>query len=206
MSGHTMRQSAVSFMRHSIAVHNEAAARSGPNDLESVYLCEAYADASLSDRGFSMVHDARDTLQGLQPTPDIVLTSPLTRAIQTAIAMFEGTGIPIVVLPEIREAYGRFPCDRHQDKPELVNKFDGVVDLSLMEDMDTMWNADCREDMTHLANRAAKFLDSVLRRGDGHVFVVSHGVFMEVVIHQLLQGYPGYDEKHRVQNCEVHSF
>lgn len=48
---------------------------------------------SLSHRGHALVRGVRQTMAGLSPTPDVVLVSPLTRAIQTAIAMFEGTGV-----------------------------------------------------------------------------------------------------------------
>ncbi|CAN0556279.1 unnamed protein product, partial [Ectocarpus sp. 8 AP-2014] len=38
---------------------------------------------------------------------------------------------PIVAVPEAREAYGRFPCDRHRDKSELELMFGDSVDFSL---------------------------------------------------------------------------
>lgn len=42
--------------------------------------------------------------------------------------------IRIFVLPEVREAYGRFPCDRHRDKRELEGVFGNAVDFSLCTD------------------------------------------------------------------------
>ena len=45
--------------------------------------------------------------------------------------------------------------------------------------------------MSQLNNRVSRFLESVLERGEEHVFVVSHGVFMEAAIQQLTFGYPG---------------
>lgn len=55
---------------------------------------------------------------------------------------------------------------------------------------DTLWSADSREEMTHLNNRVAGFLNGALRREEGHVFVVSHGVFMETAIRQITSAYP----------------
>ncbi|CAM9877137.1 unnamed protein product [Ascophyllum nodosum] len=192
-------------MRHSIAVHNEAASMV-PDAMASVYLNEAFADSSLSHAGYSFVRRARQALVGLSPPPDVVFCSPLTRAIQTAVIMFEGTGIPIVALPEVREAYGRFPCDRHKDKRDLEAKFGDAVDFRLCTDKDTLWTADCREDMSHLSKRVAAFLDGVLRREEGHVFVVSHGVFMETAVRHITAAYPQYHTNNRVHNCEVHTF
>lgn len=40
----------------------------------------------------------------------------------------------IVAMPDVREAYGRFPCDRHRDKKELLHMYGDSVDFSLCED------------------------------------------------------------------------
>ncbi|CAM9608223.1 unnamed protein product [Ectocarpus sp. 12 AP-2014] len=195
----------VSFMRHSIATHNEAAAASA-DAMGSVYLSEAYADSSLSSRGHALVRRARQSMLGLSPAPSVVLCSPLTRAVQTAIAMFGGSGIPIVAVPEAREAYGRFPCDRHRDKSELELMFGDSVDFSLCPVQDMAWSPHHREEMSQLDRRVAGFVDGLLRREDGHVFVVSHGVFIETALRQLAHAYPGHIGKNRVHNCDVHSF
>eukprot|EP00752_Nemacystus_decipiens_P010460 g9319.t1 len=195
----------LSFMRHSIATHNEAAATSA-DAMGSVYLSEAYADSSLSSRGHALVRRARQSMLGLSPAPSVVLCSPLTRAIQTAIAMFGGTGVRIVAVPEAREAYGRFPCDRHRDRSELELMFGDAVDFSLCGAKDTVWSPHHREEMSQLDGRVANFVDGVLRRETGHVFVVSHGVFIEAALRQLAFAHPGHSSKGRVHNCDVHSF
>ncbi|CAM9584461.1 unnamed protein product, partial [Scytosiphon promiscuus] len=199
----------VSFMRHSIATHNEAASASA-DAMGSVYLSEAYADSSLSPRGHALVRRARQSMLGLSPTPSIVLCSPLTRAIQTAIAMFGGTGVRIVAVPDVREAHGRFPCDRHRDRSELEHMFGDCVDFSLCEAEDKVWSPVHREEMSHLDDRVARFVDSVLQgrmsaTGE-HVFVVSHGVFIETALRQLTYAHSGHSGKSRVHNCDVHSF
>eukprot|EP00903_Cladosiphon_okamuranus_P011641 g10949.t1 len=195
----------LSFMRHSIATHNEAAAASA-DAMGSVYLSEAYADSSLSSRGHALVRRARQSMLGLSPTPSVVLCSPLTRAIQTAIAMFGGTGVRIVAVPDVREAHGRFPCDRHRDRSELEHMFGDTVDFSLCGAKDTVWSPHHREEMPQLDNRVANFVDGVLRKEEGHVFVVSHGVFIEAALRQLAYAYPGHSGNNRVHNCDVHSF
>lgn len=42
-----------------------------------------------------------------------------------------GIQIPIMAVPEVREAYGRFPCDRHRDRSELELMFGEYVDFSM---------------------------------------------------------------------------
>lgn len=198
----------LSLMRHSIAIHNEAAG-TNPDPMTSVYLNERYADSSLSERGHALVKSTRAAMAGLTPAPDMVLCSPLTRTIQTAIGMFEGTGTRIVAISEVREAYGRFPCDRHKSKRNLQRLFGDSVDFSLCDDTDTTWTSDHREDMSHLNHRAARFVERVILRrwqGDGHIFVVSHGVFMEAAIRYITSNFSEHSKTRRVHNCEVHSF
>ena len=56
---------------------------------------------------------------------------------------------------------------------------------------DTVWSPHHREEMPQLDNRVARFVEGVLSREAGHVFVVSHGVFIETALRQLAGGYPG---------------
>lgn len=54
-----------------------------------------------------------------------------------------------------------------------------------------MWSPHHREQMAHLDNRVARFVEGVLRQqGEeaAHAFVVSHGVFIESVLRQLAHG------------------
>lgn len=58
-----------------------------------------------------------------------------------------------------------------------------------------MWSPVHREEMSHLDDRVARFVDSVLQgrlaaTGE-HVFVVSHGVFIEAALRQLAYAHPG---------------
>lgn len=38
-----------------------------------------------------------------------------------------------MAVPEVREAYGRFPCDRHRDRSDLELMFGDTVDFSLCD-------------------------------------------------------------------------
>ena len=61
--------------------------------------------------------------------------------------------------------------------------------LSLAQD--TVWSPHHREEMSQLDSRVGNFVEGVLRREAGHVFVVSHGVFIEAALRQLAYAYPG---------------
>lgn len=59
------------------------------------------------------------------PMPQVVLTSPLTRALQTATGAFEGLGIKVEVLPDLRERLTE-SCDVGRPTDELRRDFPNV--------------------------------------------------------------------------------
>jgi len=61
----------------------------------------------------------------LRPSPEVVLVSPLTRALQTAGGAFEGVDVPVEVLPEMREHLTK-SCDVGRPARELVEEFPTV--------------------------------------------------------------------------------
>lgn len=68
----------------------------------------------------------------MSPMPEVVLTSPLTRALQTALGSFEGTGVPLEVLPDLREHLTE-SCDVGRPVRNLVADFPSVSFSTLVE-------------------------------------------------------------------------
>src|SRR5690348_7655742 len=62
-------------------------------------------DPPLSKVGHAQVRDVRERLDrdGFFAPIELVITSPLTRAIQTCMGLFEGRNIPIIVTPLLSE-------------------------------------------------------------------------------------------------------
>ena len=106
----------VHFVRHGQGIHNEAADRKGCGctchvDGDScVYVDEAILDARLTELGVSQA-------KGLLPlsTPlelDLVVVSPLNRAIQTALHGFSSCSAPFLAHEDCREQMGQHICDK----------------------------------------------------------------------------------------------
>lgn len=72
----------------------------------------------------------------LNPVPEVVLVSPLTRALQTAVGSFAGTGIPIEVLPNLREHLTE-SCDIGRTTRELRAEFPTVNFTALLNPPNT---------------------------------------------------------------------
>uniref|UniRef100_A0A7S2VAL3 Phosphoglycerate mutase (2,3-diphosphoglycerate-dependent) n=1 Tax=Entomoneis paludosa TaxID=265537 RepID=A0A7S2VAL3_9STRA len=70
-----------------------------------------------------------------------------------------------------------------------------------MTEKDELWNERQRETLVNIESRAASFLRKVCRLQENSIVVVSHGVFLEVLLHkfdpQALAG------NRRVHNCDA---
>ena len=80
-----------------------------------------HIDAPLTELGHSQAAAARDVVAAM-PRPDLVLSSPLTRAIQTTMGIFGGTGVPVEVTCRHREHLGH-SCDIGRSPKALTAEF-----------------------------------------------------------------------------------
>src|SRR4051812_4510435 len=60
-----------------------------------------HIDAPLTELGHAQVEDARRAMEGVPV--DLVIVSPLTRALQTALGVFRGKDVPVLVTCKHRE-------------------------------------------------------------------------------------------------------
>lgn len=149
-------------------------------------------DAPLTDLGRRQAIEAREKVRELGIRS--VITSPLTRALQTAQLMFEGM-VPIKVMDGHRELLlhscdvGRSPAQLSREFPEL--KFDHLKD--------TWWHQDgtnivSREPEDAFKARIARFVRSLDTIPERPLAVIGHGnAFYEILGHKLA-------------NCEVHQY
>ncbi|ONH90828.1 hypothetical protein PRUPE_8G076400 [Prunus persica] len=124
---------------------------------------------------------------GLSKRIELVITSPLLRALQTAVGVFGGEGYtdrmdilplmvanagyserpsisslncpPIIAIELCREHLGVHPCDNRRSISDYQFLFP-AVDFSLIEsDEDILWKANVRELKEEVAARGLKFLN-----------------------------------------------
>lgn len=141
-----------------------------------------HIDARLSDLGLSQVEEARERLAA---TPvDLVVVSPLTRALQTAQGIFGDRSIPMHVTCLHRERLesscdvGRSPLHLATDFPHLA--FDHLTD--------PWWHAPAGHDGPFAQEPEDVFLDRVDRfrewvasRPEPRVAVIGHGTFFRAL-------------------------
>ncbi|XP_016719654.2 phosphoglycerate mutase-like protein 1 isoform X6 [Gossypium hirsutum] len=188
-----------------------------------------YADPELSPLGWQQVREQRKDLSasGLLERIELVVTSPLTRTLQTSVGIFgsplkdentvgngyqNGIKTPIFNHPPIiaselcreRLSKGRSRGTISQCRSRFPQ-----VDFSLIErEDDILWEADERESNESVAAKGIKFIKWLLARKEKEIAVVSHGVFLQQTLIALKNEFDSSIEKEFLTpfgNCEIRS-
>ncbi|KAG2267745.1 hypothetical protein Bca52824_062300 [Brassica carinata] len=219
----TLRLSSPNFrtlhlVRHAQGIHNVAIEKG-----ELPRLSGELLDACLSPTGVQQVAERRKeiTESGLLNTVQLVITSPLRRAMQTSVGIFRGredmnqsdifqkvkNSPPILALEICRERMGLYPCDKRESIGTHRTYF-SEIDFSMIEsDEDVLWQAE-REDMEEVSARGLHFLKWLWERPEEDIAVVSHGIFLQQTLRALHEkvGTPLGDHLlKRFANCELRS-
>ncbi len=138
-----------------------------------------HIDARLTEVGHLQVASARQLMANM-PRPDLVISTPLTRALQTTLGIFGDTGVPVEVNGHHREHLESF-CDLGRSPAELAAEFPGLVFDHLDE---TWWHngpVDHRglpvEPHAVFADRVESFSHWLAEHPSAVVAVVGHGAF-----------------------------
>ncbi|CAK7347309.1 unnamed protein product [Dovyalis caffra] len=186
------------LVRHAEGIHNVA----GEKDHDALSAPE-YFDAHLSPSGWQQTGNLRKHVHAsaLLKRIDLVITSPLSRAMQTATEVFgseghingskeanlDDNGIsslnfpPIVAVELCRERLGVHPCDKRRTISENRSRFP-TIDFSLAN---ILWTADARETDEEIAARGLKFMSWLWTRPEKEIAVVTHHRFLQHTLNAL---------------------
>lgn len=165
----------VHLLRHAQSTFNEVYAEGDPDPM--------LFDASLSALGHEQVTEARATFKDLRF--DVIIVSPLTRALQTATGIFGDHDVPMQVEALHRE-YLENSCDVGRHPRALSDKFPSLN----FDHLDEVWWYRESEDHNHVESpvivqepmynffdRVEAFRASLLVRPEDSVLVVGHATF-----------------------------
>ncbi len=152
-----------------------------------------HVDARLTELGQRQALEARAAMAALGPV-DLVVSSPLTRAIQTSLGIFGGTGTKLEVTCRHREHLTHM-CDIGRSPRDLAADFPDVA----FDHLDDPWWHDGpldhrgvpEEPEALFLRRVAEFSAWIAAHPAGRVAVVGHGSFF-----RTLAGRP-------FANCEI---
>lgn len=151
-------------------------------------------DARLSVDGRRQAEEARERLAAFEA--DLVVTTPLTRAIETASALFQGRA-PILVEPLHRE-WQYNSCDVGRPASVLAAEFPGLRFDHLPEKWwhlgEKDWRGVAVEPKELFLKRVASFAEWLDGRSEQRVVVVGHSTFF------------AYLAGVQLANCELHEW
>lgn len=140
-----------------------------------------HIDALLTERGLAQVAAAREPLQGVHF--DLVVTSPLTRAIQTTVGLFaDHPANPEILVEVLHRECQESSCDVGRAASLIAAEF---PDMRVDHLPETWWYADGEpnergfhvEPRAIFDQRVAAFRDWLAARPERTIAVVGHGTF-----------------------------
>ena len=140
----------------------------------------AWKDARLTELGREQASSLRPTM--LQHRLDVVLVSPLSRAIQTGLLAIPYRQ-PFVVEDDVRERIGVHQCDMRRSRAEIKADFPEVDVTPLATEEDDKWTTE-REPMEDLVARAARVLHKLKSRPETHIGIVTHNDFLTALLYE----------------------
>jgi broad specificity phosphatase PhoE len=174
----------VYLIRHGQSTFNAAFEASGVDPM--------HFDARVSEKGAGQIAQARQA--ALDLGVDLVVASPLTRALQTATGLFGGAPVPLIV-SKIHVERLEHSCDVGRTPTMLSDEFPSL-DFSHLED--SWWHLGDKgeggfavEPELVFMDRVTAFSQWISSRPEPTVAVVGHGEFF-----QRLTG-------RYMENCEI---
>ncbi|KAL7473583.1 hypothetical protein ACHAXS_014135 [Conticribra weissflogii] len=178
------------------------------------------------ERAESAMDSDGDERQGNLPI-ELIVTSPLTRCLQTASHIFPSyfqahssdennimldessqhyvlnKDCKICCHGDIREAYGMHYPDKRSPLSKVKSKYPTIAYHPAITEHDTDWQPHTRETRHDVTERARKFFHWLLHQPHDNIAVVSHGVWIECALREYCPEVLDFGNK-RVYNCEVY--
>lgn len=195
----------VMWVRHAQGIHNAAELALGKAEWESVECRkDAYFDANLNEIGVEQSKVLQFALNGPLTTRalkvDLIIVSPLSRAIETAQIAFESVwnDVPVVAVELARERFGKNICDKRRPVSELKRLFPRVDFDSCMDgEHDALHDAEVRESPEQVAERVKRLMHWIMQLPYDSIAVVGHSDYMSHA--SVVAGFP----HHWPANCEL---
>ena len=195
----------VHFVRHGQGFHNMIADKyreagreweQYKSDDRNPYVAREVYDAPLTQVGREQAEELRGRSEKLVPAVEVVFTSPMCRAVQTAMIAFrhllcaddaKGSRGRFIAVEDCREECGVHVCDGRRTVTSAKFEFPHVDFSGLETDDDAMFEGmEGREDKAALGERIRSFLGYLSRRPEGTVAVATHSGWLMTLFNGVL--------------------
>lgn len=173
------------FVRHAEGIHNRDEAKYPDFHTSGRSTWPDYYDAPLTDLGRDQAKRFVLPSEAIK-MPQLLVTSPLSRAIDTCLIAFPGYGKQNIVATDLcRERISKYTSDVRKSRTELEKLFPTVNFSLLQTDLDVQFETS-KEMIPHEYNsdackaRAQNFVNwLLLERQEEHIAVITHWVFLQ---------------------------
>ena len=168
----TMFSKKLFLIRHGHAYHNELFPIIG----SKAFRVQEVIDAPLTDIGHDQSNELHETIDqyGIQ----LVLVSPLLRALQTAHGIFRRKNIPTRCIEHIREyPIGEETCNQRLSLDERFVEFPDI-DFSEIQSIDDIYWTPQRETLDALNHRIQDVKEYIRELPQERIAIVSHSSFL----------------------------
>lgn len=159
------------LIRHGQSLHNELFNKIG---VEAFRKTETI-DSPLTNEGHLQSIELGNTWTKKSEI-ELILISPLTRTLETAMNIFGDTDIPMISYEFLREfPIGEDTCNKRSSLNSLKYKYP-KVEFNLDCDIDTLWT-NKRETIDELEQRLDKMIQYLKERKEKNIAIVGHSSF-----------------------------
>lgn len=159
------------LIRHGHSLHNELFNKIGVEAFRSALTI----DSPLTNEGHLQSIELGNTWQKKNEI-ELILISPLTRTLETAMNIFGDTNIPMISQEFLREyPIGEDTCNKRSSLGPLKYKYP-KIEFNLDCDIDTLWT-NKRETIDELEQRLDKMIQYLKERKEKNIAIVGHSSF-----------------------------
>lgn len=171
--------------------------RHGQTEKNKQHVLQGRINVPLNDEGRRQASAVRDYFREKGIAFDQVYSSPLDRAVETAMIV-SGCGEPVRSDLLLEMDYGPYEgTDLKAPPKEIITFFKDFVHNPAPEGM---------ESLQSVKNRAFAFLEAVKDTDEHDILISTHAIAMKGVLEVLTPEAGGYYWSKTIQNCEVYCF
>lgn len=179
-------------IRHGTSLHNKLFHEIGRRAYKE------YRDTSLLQEGIMEAEKLNTNWDAIDEI-ELVIVSPLSRTIETALQVFKNKNVPIISIDCILEhPQSEDICNMRLNKIKLIEKYP-LIDFSLLSENNKLyWHEKYEEsqEIKQLNSRIHEFKCFIHTRHENNIAVVSHSSFLS----QFMFGKTG-DESCELKHC-----
>lgn len=160
------------LIRHGMAQHNTLFDKYGVEIFYNPY----YLDTKLVQEGHKQSKDLKNSSS--LTNIELVLTSSLSRCLQTTYNIFHDTNIPILALDLLKEyPEGLQTCNRRSDVDILKPLYPKIDFSNITNNEDISWREDREETIDELNKRINLLKEFLQNRSEKNIAIVGHSSF-----------------------------